>query len=281
MRKVLALLLLLSFLQVNAQEDSTALTEPDKKTTVTFAALYHNNASYYGQTAAEKMPFAAVYASLKFPSGFYITTLGYRLLNQPADFFSAGSVGAGWEIPLSRKLALDFSYNHSFFPENSSFVQAANTDIASAGISYKHWLTTAITGDFAFGKERDMFATLSNSKQIELGSLFTKNEIWTITPSVDITGGTQRFYTAYITEKMVRDSLLGLPLPTGRTERDTSVVAAEQFNLLSYSLRVPLAYSRARYMIEVAYQLSVLGNKVEAIDRRPRSFLNLSFYYQF
>ncbi|WP_290794639.1 hypothetical protein [Flavihumibacter sp. UBA7668] len=281
MKQFLLIAAVLFSMELFAQEDSISTFEESPHSTLTFAALYHNNASYYGQTAEEKMPFAAAYLGLRFPSGIYMSALAYRLLNQPGKLISASSFGIGWEFPLYKKLVLDLSYNHSFFSENSGFVQAANSDIASAGLSYKHWLTTTITADFAFGQENDVFGTISNSKKFELGTLFTKKETWTLTPSVDITAGTQRFYQSYITEKIVRDSLLGLPLPTSRSESDTATVSAREINLLSYNLRVPLAYSRSHYLIELAYQLSVLSDKVHTTDRRPRSFLNLSFYYQF
>lgn len=271
-------------MQAFSQTDSTA--ESDKKVTLTVGATYANNVSYYGQKAAESMPYIAASASLRLPFGLYFTGTGYRLLNDSGRVVSASAAGIGFAFNLTKKLTADLSYSHTFFPDNSPFLQAANPDNASASLKYEYWMTTGVNADYHFGKQQDIFVTLSTEKQITLGSLFKDKDLVTLTPLIEITGGTQRFYQTYISQKLLRDSLLGLPLPgigglTGTESGSTTTSTTTQFNLLSYNLRVPLAYNRAHYMIEAAYQLSVLGPKAETGGGKLNSFFNFSVYYQF
>lgn len=267
-----------------AQTDSAQAT--GKKTTFTLGAVYSNNASYYGQKAEEKMPYVATAAALRFGSGIYFSGMAYRLLNDSGTLVSAGSVGAGIAFNLSKKLVADLGYTYTFYPANSPFLQAASPHSASASLQYEYWMTTGLNVDYNFGKEQDAFVTLSTEKQISLGSLAKGKDLITLTPSVEVTGGTQRFYQTYVTEKRFRDSLLGVPLPPvfdipGTGTETTTTSTSTKFNILSYNLRVPLAYNRAHYMIEVAYQLSVLDKNAEIGGGTANSFFSCSFYYQF
>lgn len=267
-----------------SQTDTT--TEDNKKVTLTIGATYANDVSYYGLKAEERMPYIAASASLRLPFGLYFTGTGYRLLNDSGRVVSASSAGVGFAFNLSKKLKADLSYSHTFFPEHSPFLQAANPDNASASLKYEYWMTTGVNADYHFGKQQDVFITLSTEKQINLGSLFKGKDLITLTPLIEVTGGTQRFYQTYVREKLLRDSLLGIiPLPgignPTDTESGSAISTTTQFNLLSYNLRVPLAYNRSHYMIEAAYQLSVLGPKAETGGGKLNSFFNFSVYYQF
>ncbi|GAB3025739.1 hypothetical protein GCM10027051_33160 [Niabella terrae] len=259
-----------------------------KKNTLTLAALYSNNASYYGQTAAEKMPYLAVAGVYSLKSGIYFSAMGYRLLKDSGRVISAAAAGVGVNFPIAHKLTMDLSYTHTFYPEHSAFLQASNPDLLSATLEYEHWLTTGLNFDYAFGSDQDMFVTLSNAKQINLASI-GKHDVLTLTPAIDIVAGTQRFYETYVTEKRRRDSLLGLPLNPlsdlpgqGQNQEETTTTKSSTgFNLLSYNFKIPLAYNRASYMIELAYQLSVLSKELKSNSKSPNSIFTLGFYYQF
>ena len=251
---------------------------------LTIGASYSNNANYYGQKAAENIPYLAVAATYKNKSGLYFSGLAYRLLNDTGQLVSAGSLGAGFGFKLSKRWSADISYSHTFYAAYSPFLQASNPDNASASLQYENWLTTKINVDYAFGKTSDYFITLGTGKQVTLGSISPKDLI-TLTPSVDVVAGTQHFYQTYITEKKLRDSVLGIilapivgqpaPQPTSKTTSTTQV------NIVSYNFKCPLAYNRSRYMVELAYQLSVLSNRAATRAGTANSFLSASFYYQF
>ncbi len=267
-----------------AQADSAAA---GKKTTFTIGAVYTNNASYYGQKAEETMPYVAASAALRFGSGIYFTGTAFRLLNDSGRVVSASSAGAGIAFNLSKKLTADLGYNYTFYPSNSPFLQAASPHSANASLQYEYFLTSGLQLDYNFGKEQDAFLTFSTEKLISLGSLAKGKDLVTLTPAIEITGGSQRFYQTYVTEKRYRDSILGLPVPpifnvpgTG-TETTTTTSSATRFSMLSYNLRVPLAYNRAHYMIEAAYQLSVLDRNAQTGGGTANSFFSCSIYYQF
>lgn len=261
------------------QTDSTPA-----KSTLTLAAVYSNNASYYGQRAEANTPYAAVAANYQLKSGFYLSGQTYKILNDKTSTLSAASFGAGVNFKLSKKVTTDLSYSHSFYPAYSPLLQAANADNASLVLSYDNWIKTTLTGDYAFGKTSDEFLTGGISKAINLFSI-GKKDIVTISPSADVVAGTQHFYQTYLTQQKLRDSVLGIltdPLfGNPSTTTDSNTVAKTSFNLLSYNFKFPLAYNRAHYVLEAAYQLSVLSNNVQAGAGKVNSFLTFSFYYQF
>jgi hypothetical protein len=258
--------------------DSTAV-----KSTLTLGATYCNNADYYGQKAVESNPYLAASATYRFRSGIYFSGLAYRLLKDTVNTVSAENLRAGFEFSISKRLSADISYNHTFYPSYSPLLQASNPDNVSATLTYENFLSTKLTGDYAFGKSTDFFVTAGTGKQINLGHL-TEKDIITIAPTVAVTAGTQRFYQTYLIEKKLQDSLLGIILPplTGpQTSEVSQTVTTTQFSILSYNFNCPLAYSRAGYMIEINYQLSLLSDKAESGPGQVNSFFSASFYYQF
>jgi hypothetical protein len=279
MKQLLIIAFALSTFSAIAQEDSSA------KGTLTLGTSYSPNANYYGQKAAKALPYVALAANYKRPSGFYLTGQAFRLLNDSANTVSAASLGLGFAFKLSSDLSLDLSYSHSFYPQHSVFLQASNPDNASASLALEKWLTTTLNVDYAFGQTQDVFATFGFSKAVNI--VTSTKAILAVTPNVNVVGGTQHFYQTYITEKRLQDSLLGNVLPpifgggNGGTTTSTKTTTSTQFNLLSYNARIPLSYSRARYLIEAAYQLSVLSNKAQSAAGQANSFGTLSFYYQF
>jgi hypothetical protein len=269
-----------------AQADSTATPDSTSKATLTLGASYSNNASYYGQRAQENMPYVAASATYRLRSGIYFTGMGLKLLNDSGSAISATSLGAGISFQLIKNLTADLSYSHTFYPAHSAFLQAANADNISASLTLENWLSSTASVDYAFGKTQDVFVTLGTSKFINLGSLLSPKDFVSLTPAIEVTGGTQHYYETYVTEKKLRDSLLGILIPpifggpgNGGTTTHTSI--ATSFDLLSYNLKLPLAYNRAHYLLEVAYQLSVLGKKARTGTGNTNSFFTCSFYYQF
>lgn len=268
------------------QSETTTAGSTDSitpKATLTVGAVYANNASYYGQKSEEKTPYAALAATYRFKSGFYLSGMAYKLLNEKTSAVSASSLGAGVNFKLARRLTADLSYSHSFYPAYSPMLQAGNADNASLALTYENWLNVSLAGDYAFGKTNDGFVTGAISKSINLFSI-GKKDIVTINPSADVVAGTQHFYQTYTTEKKLRDSVLGIILTpiTGETSQPGSkTVALTSFNALSYNFKLPLAYNRSHYAVEAAYQLSVLSSHAQSGAGKANSFVTLSFYYQF
>ena len=286
---IISILMVIYCLPAAAQADTAlapvAADSAAAKNTLTLGVSYSNNANYYGQKAATKIPYAALAATYKLKSGIYFSGLAYKLLNDSGAIVSAANAGAGIAFSMGKHFSADISYSHTFYPAYSPLLQASNPDNGSATLVYENWLSTKLTADYAFGKTHDLFGTFGTGKQITLGSI-SKKDIVTITPSVDVVAGTQRFYQAYLTEKRLRDSLLGTVIgpilgQPGGQETSTQTTTSTQFNLLSYNFKCPLAYNRAHYLVEIAYQLSVLSNRAQSNAGQANSFLSASFYYQF
>src|SRR6476661_1001252 len=157
-----------------------------KKTTLTLAGIYGNNANYYGQTAESRLPYALTNATLSLPSGFYISAGAYKLINTGSGI-SETDLGAGFNFNLSKSLTGNIAYSHSFFPSNSPLLNAGNSNIASAGLTYD-WklLTTALGTDYAFGDKSDLFVSFNNSKLIDLGSLFSDKDFISLEPGIAV-----------------------------------------------------------------------------------------------
>jgi hypothetical protein len=271
-----------------AQSDSTSTTAadsiPKKKNTLTLAAVYANNASYFGQRPEETTPYAALSATWQLKSGFYLTGLAYKILTENNPDISAANLGAGISWKFNKKLSGDLRYTHSFYPALSPLIQAVNTENISLGLKHNSWLETSLSADYAFGETNDIFATAGIAKDIDLFSI-GKKDLVSIKPFGYVVGGTQRFYKSYVTEQKLRDSLLGVitdPIFGGpQGGNDTTTVSGTGFDLISYNFELPLTYSRARYALEAAYQVSVLSNKAQSRPGKVNSFFTLSFYYQF
>lgn len=262
-----------------AQQDSS------KKTTLTLAALYNSNVSYYGQVTDEKLPYVLANATLRFPIGIHLSAGAYKLLNYGSGI-SETDLGLGYDYDFNDKWTAGVSYSRSFFPESSPLLQASNENNINLSTSYSWpWFKTDFSADYAFGKQNDVFLSLSNSKEISIGSLFNEKNTLYLEPAIELIAGTRHFYETYTIEKNKRDQAKGKGKPVSPPGKPgtavTTTVANDSFNLLSYNLKLPLSLSRANYIAEVSYQLSVLGPGAAPELKRQQSFFGLAFYYQF
>jgi hypothetical protein len=274
--KIMTLVICLTALNVKAQTENAA-TDTLKKTTLTLAALYGNNVSYYGQSTSEKLPYLLANATLRLPLGLYFSAGSYKLLNYGSGI-SETDLGIGFDHALSTKVNAGVSYTRSFFPESSPLLQAANENNINATLDYQWpWFKSSLSSDFAFGLEKDVFISFNHSKLIELGNMFDENDLIAIEPAIELVAGTQHFLETY-TEKKNKGK--GKGSDNGNTI-EIIEIPATSFNLLTYSLKVPLTYSRSHYMAELAYQFSVLGDKAITETKKTQSFFNIGFYYQF
>lgn len=266
----------------SAQEDSVEVEKPS----LTLAAIYASNANYYGQTAADRLPYILTNASFRLPSGFYVSASAYRLLNLGGSGVSAVDASAGFNWDVTSRLSAGIGYSRSFYPENSPLLQAGNENMASASLGYDWQIfKTDVGADYSFGSQQDMFVSLANSKLIDLGSIGNDKGYFSIEPEFEVVGGTQHYLEEYTVRKTNRDRLIDriknpFTPPGQEEETETVTTAKTSFDLLSYNLSLPLGYSRGNYLVEAGYQMSVLGKRVSE-SQKPHSFFNLSFYYQF
>jgi len=276
MRFILILFCLVA-IKVQAQQDSV------KKTTLTLAAIYSSNISYYGQTTNERLPYILGNATVRFPMGLYLSAGSYKLIDYGSGI-SETDIGIGYDYAINEQFNMGIAYSRSFFPSNSPLLQAANANNLNLSANYDwDWFGSTLSADYAFGKQKDFFLSLKNSKEISLGTLFSEKNYIFIEPALEIIAGTQHFYETYIIEKGKRDQAKGkgkgIDLP--RNSDSTVIVSSNNFSLLSYNVKLPLSLSRSNYIAEISYQLSVLGSNAPAELKQQQSFFGLALYYQF
>ncbi len=253
------------------------------KPVLTAAAVYSNDVNYYGQAAEQRLPYMFVYTNVKLPNGVFAYADAYKLLNIGTGG-SAGDLGVGFQYEMTKKITGSIDYSHSFYPQNSPVLQAANTNFISNSFDFD-WgkFNTGFTADYAFGVENDVFLSVANSKAFNLGSLIEDTDYLSFEPAFTLIAGTQRFYKTYY-KTVVNKPGKGGKKNGGKKETTTTVenkVKAKRFDMLSYNFKLPVSYNKPHYTIEAAYELAILGSNVEAISRRPNSFFNLSVYYSF
>jgi len=275
----ITLIICVTSITVWAQADSIT-TENQEKTTLTLAALYGSNVSYYGQSTSQKLPYVLANATLRLPIGLYFSAGSYKLLNYGSGI-SETDLGIGFDYPFTTALNAGISYTRSFYPENSPLLQAANENNINGTLAYQWpWLKSSLSADFAFGLEKDVFLSLNHSRSIELGSLFDENDLIALEPAIELVAGTQHFLETYTERKNAKNKGKGNGNGKGNLT-ETIVIPATSFDLLTYNLSIPFSYSRANYLAEISYQFSILGDKAITETTRTQSFINLSFYYQF
>ncbi len=242
-------------------------------TTFTLASLLSSGIDYFGQTTEKALPYIALNGTLRLKSGIYASITGFHLFSDSA-IVSATGLAAGYQFTITPKLTGDVSYAYTVFPKQSPFLQASSPHMASVAFNYEHVLNTGIGADYSFGRQQDLFVSLSNSKEFVLNA-DRERHIFATTPQLTIVAGTQQFYETYLVERKNNGKGKGTPPPREESR------SYDQFGLLSYNLKIPLSYNRASYLIEAAYQISLLGNNASERAGQTNSFFTIGFYYQF
>lgn len=276
--KILLLALICLFgIQAGAQTDTT------KKVTTTAALLFNNNISYFGQATTERYPYILANLTLRLPMGLYFSAGGYQLLNQN-EVPSETDLGIGYDYQFSESWSSGVAYTRSFFPVNSPLLAASNENNINLSTTYDgRLLKSALNADYAFGKEQDIFITFTNSKSITLGTFFNQKYDLSIEPALELVAGTRHFYETFIIEKQKRNNGKGKGIGNQGNLPTTELTAIPKnsFDLFSYNFRLPIALSRANYLIEASYQFSIMGVKADENLSSHYSLFGVAFYYQF
>lgn len=252
-----------------------------KNSSLTLAAIYGSNANYYGQTAEQHLPFVLTNASYRLKNGIYFSAGAYKLLNIGESAISELDLSAGYEVDVTRNFNASFGYTRSFFEQNSPLLQAANENTISASLAYDwRFLKTSFSSFYAFGTQNDVFLSLNNSRSFNLGSIVKDKDYISLEPGFEVVGGTLQYLEEYIVRRERQVQIPGAPR-VDDNQYSILTRSASTFDMLTYNMNVLLGYNRNNYLIETAYQLSYLGKSISATNRKPRSFFNLSLYYQF
>lgn len=275
MRIKLILLICFFTISVRAQVDSA------KKVTTTAALLYNSDISYFGQATTTSYPYVLANVTLRLPFGLYFAGGGYQLLNDSTGI-SEADLGIGYDYQFNDTWSTSIAYTRSFFPATSPLLAASNENNINISTTYEGQLfKSALAIDYAFGKQQDIFITLTNSKSIDLGSFFTEKNQLSIEPTFEVFAGTRHFYQTYITIQQQHNNGKGKGNGMQSNQILTTEIPKNSFNLFSYNFKLPITLSRANYLIEASYQLGIMGKKAEESLKSHFSIYGIAFYYQF
>jgi hypothetical protein len=263
-----------------SQVDSTEV-EP-KRNTIILAGIYGNNANYYGQTAEQKLPYFLNNVALSLKNGLFFSVGSYKLINAGGPLISELDLTAGLEQQIAKNLNGTIAYSRSFFAKNSPLLGAANENTISASLAYDlNLIKTGFNTYYAFGTQTDLFLSFTASKPINLGSISKEKDFISFEPGLELVGGTLHYFEEYIVRRNRLNNMPNNPNLPPRDQNYTITRSASSFNMISYNMNFLLGYNRRNYLLEGGWQVSQLGKNVSDTQQKPRSFFNLSFYYQF
>ena len=252
------------------------------RNTITLAGIYGNNANYYGQTAEQKLPYFLSNAALSLKNGLFFSVGSYKLINAGGPLISELDLTAGFEHQLTKKLNGSLAYSRSIFAKDSPLLGAANQNTISALLAYDfNFIKTGFNTYYAFGTQRDLFLSLTASKALNLGSISRDKDFISFEPGLELVGGTLHYLEEYIVRRDRRSQMPNDPLFRPRELNYTMTRNASSFDMISYNMNFLIGYNRQNYLLEAGWQVSSLGKNVSETKQKPRSFFNLSFYYQF
>jgi len=297
-----------AFAQTTAAVATADTTDSSKISVLSTGVSYGNTANYYGQTTARKLPYISTDLSYQSKFGFYLAGSAIKLVDVgPA--FSEVDIAVGYSKDITKNLGASASYTRFFFAKDSPLPQSVNPNTVSLGLTYDFkWFNSGLNGDYVFGSikddqgknMKDFYLSLTNSKEITLGSIIRNKDYITISPSISLIGGTQVLKDSILIEKPKGNNnklngkgsgnTLALippievpdPIPPKKGKVvGNKYIYSTTFNYITSAIKLPLAYNRAHYTVEAAYQLSVPNKNFEGIVHENQSFFTLSFTYLF
>jgi len=252
-----------------------------KKASVSAGVSYGSDVQFFGRTGPIKYPYVSADAIYNTKNGFFLYTYGLKVLGYN-PLFDEVDLGGGYLYHYTKLFTGTISYTHFFFNRDAAQV------IKSASSNDFNWKNTldlkfvkfnAIT-DYLFGDEDDIFLTLNATKHIESKfSIFDDKDYLSIDPTVSTILGTQNFVQRYATDHAYRLDLENIFVDDPRSPHFAS--DNSKFNMLNYSIKVPLAYNRPHYTFEFAYKYSIPVNVEGLLKNHHESFYYLTFFYVF
>jgi len=254
-----------------------------RKRSVSLGVNYGSDIQFFGRTGPIKYPYMSGDAIYNFKSGFFVygsavQVFGYKPAVDEVD------LGAGYLYNYTKSVTGTFSYTRFLFTKNAPPVIISP---AANDINFKNefdWkiAKSSATLDYLFGDANDFFITLKSSKYIETDwNIFDDKDYLSFNPTVSMIMGTQNFVQKYSTSHPDKldldfqdDHSLGFPPAFTRYNNG-------RFNVLNYSVKIPVAYNRPHYTFEASWKYSIPVNVEGALKNRHEAFFNLTFYYLF
>ena len=233
------------------------------------AALgYGSNSAFFGRTQATAFPYLSQELTYTSKVGVWASVFNYDLFNT-ASHFDETDYSLGYDFDLSKQVDGSLSYSHFAFAANSPLVKSAVANSLDAGLGLDCGvLYTRLNGSYLFGPDaKDFFLVLDNSRAFDIDGVFTPKGYLTITPKLSLTAGSQDFAETSSRQQIQRGNK-GPKSGPGRTV----TTAATRFTLLSYGLRLPVAYTLGPVSVEAAYRYLQPLNVLPEDDSSGRSY---------
>jgi len=248
-----------------------------RKQSISVGITGGSDASFFGRTSPKRYRYYTFDAIYNAKSGFF----GYGSLWKVSGSYPTideVDLGAGYVYHLTPKLSGTSSYTHFFINRDALIIKSLSTNDIDSKNTYDFKLFKAsIAADYLFGKASDIFITPSISRYYESKfGIFDNKDYLSFTPSISMILGTQNFVATY-TNDQIAD-----PNPAlGFGQDNDGGYANGVFNVLNYSFRLPIAYNRPHYTVEMNTRYSIPVNVEGQLKNHREVFFNLTFYYLF
>jgi len=251
-----------------------------KKQSVAIGVTAGSDASFFGRTSPKRYPYYTADVIYNAKSGFF----AYGSIWKVAGSFPTLDeidAGAGYVYRLSKKFTGTASYTHFFFNRDAQIIKSLSTNDIDFKNTYDWGFAKAsLAFDYLFGKASDIFLTPSICKYIEpKWGVFDNKDYLSFAPTISMILGTQNFVEHYSNNERAdprSDNGYGHEFDNFRTAH-----ANRQFNVLNYSLKLPVAYNRPHYTYEASTKYSRPVNVEGQLKNHKEVFFNLTFYYLF
>jgi len=270
---------------VNTEPEPADTGTTVKKASVAVGLNYGTDVSFFGRTSQYRYPFSSGDVIYNTKTGLFVYGSAWKVLASEPTIDEL-DLGLGYNYRLSKELKGNFSYTRFFINDKSQIIKSSATNDINFKNSFD-WkiLKTSVTTDYLFGKSNDFFVTINNSKYFESNwSVFDDKDYLTFEPAFTMIFGTQNFVQNFSDNHDFDNPTGHGPGPTMHYDPMPPADAADknsQFNLLNYSLKLPIAYNRPHYTLEAAYKYAIPVNVQGKLINNHESFFNLTFYYLF
>jgi hypothetical protein len=253
-----------------------------RKRSVSVGANYGSDVLFFGRTGPIKYPFTSTDIIYNTKTGFFIYGSALKVLGYSA-FIDETDLGAGYLYKYSKKISGTISYTRFIFDDDAALIikSASSNDINLKNTYDWKFAKSSVIMDYLFGKENDYFITLNTSKYFESNfSIFDDKDYLSFNPSISAIFGTQNFVQKFSIDHQQRLDLDNIYVP-GEGEPPSFRYDNGRFNVLNYSVKLPIAYNRPHYTFEASWKYSIPVNVEGALKNRHEVFFNLTFFYLF
>ena len=270
------------------EHDTPVTAKPDttdsivKKASISAGVSYGSDVQFFGRTGPIKYPFVSSDVIYNTKNGFFLYAYGLKILGYN-PLFDEIDLGGGYLYHYSKQFTGTISYTRFFFNRDAAQVikSASSNDFNWKNSYDAKFLKFNLTADYLFGDENDIFITANVNKHFESKfSIFDDKDYLTLDPGISAIMGTQNFVQRYATDHDYHLSVINNIFPMTPMEPHYASDNSK-FNMLNYSIKIPIAYNRPHYTFEFAYKYSIPVNVEGLLKNHHESFYYLTFFYVF